>query len=180
MTTFSLPTSAHLILRSQAPNSGALLFNEARATARRRGSWVGLVRRQKTLRTLKQAQPYAIASHAAGLLQVKLDDIRGTEGRRGGFDDKFYPLSDLTRRRWESVADMLEAGRALPPVQLIKVGGEYFVRDGHHRISVTRALGQDTIEAEVTVWTTKKPGPTEEAKEPTWVSPNTKIDLTAN
>jgi hypothetical protein len=38
------------------------------------------------------------------------------------------------------------------PVQLIQVGAEYYVRDGHHRVSVTRALGQDTIEAEVTVW----------------------------
>jgi len=28
----------------------------------------------------------------------------------------------------------------------------YFVRDGHHRISVARALGQAYIDAEVTVW----------------------------
>jgi hypothetical protein len=38
-------------------------------------------------------------------------------------------------------------------VQLIQVGGAYYVRDGHHRVSVTRALGQDSIEAEVSVWT---------------------------
>ena len=40
----------------------------------------------------------------------------------------------------------------LPPVALIQVGHLYFVRDGHHRISVARALGQETIDAEVTVW----------------------------
>jgi hypothetical protein len=30
------------------------------------------------------------------------------------------------------------------------VGGVHFVRDGHHRVSVARALGDDTINAYVT------------------------------
>jgi hypothetical protein len=42
----------------------------------------------------------------------------------------------------------------LPPVELIQVGDVYFVRDGHHRISVARMMGQDSIDAEVTVWET--------------------------
>jgi hypothetical protein len=83
---------------------------------------------------------------------VRLADIRGTEGRAQGFDDEFYPLSDQTRQRWQSVACALEAGIELPPVQLIQVGSTYYVRDGHHRVSVNRALGQEAIEAEVTVW----------------------------
>jgi hypothetical protein len=40
----------------------------------------------------------------------------------------------------------------LPPVVLVQVGDVYFVRDGHHRISVAHALGQLDIEAEVTAW----------------------------
>jgi len=32
------------------------------------------------------------------------------------------------------------------------VGDIYFVRDGHHRISVAKALGQLEINAEVRVW----------------------------
>ena len=40
----------------------------------------------------------------------------------------------------------------LEPVQLIQIGDDYFVRDGHHRISVARALGETCIDAEVTVW----------------------------
>jgi hypothetical protein len=40
----------------------------------------------------------------------------------------------------------------LPPVALIQVGDVYFVRDGHHRISVARALGRNQIEAKVTAW----------------------------
>jgi hypothetical protein len=40
---------------------------------------------------------------------------------------------------------------------LIRVGDEYYVRDGHHRISVSRALGLATIVAEVTVWDSEHP-----------------------
>jgi hypothetical protein len=45
-----------------------------------------------------------------------------------------------------------ERGAHLPPVELTRVGGTYFVRDGHHRISVARATGQDYIEADVSAW----------------------------
>ena len=83
---------------------------------------------------------------------MRLDDIRGTEGRAQGFDDQFNPLSDQTRQRWQRVAIALDEGVPLPPVQLIQVGGTYYVRDGHHRISVNRAMGLEVIEAEVTVW----------------------------
>ena len=38
----------------------------------------------------------------------------------------------------------------MPPVDLLKVGEIYFVRDGHNRISVARALGRNDIDAYVT------------------------------
>jgi hypothetical protein len=41
-------------------------------------------------------------------------------------------------------------GRDLPPVELIQIENEYYVRDGHHRISVSRALGQSYVDAEIT------------------------------
>jgi hypothetical protein len=37
----------------------------------------------------------------------------------------------------------------LPAVDLIKVNGTYFVRDGHHRVSVARFFGQRHIDANV-------------------------------
>ena len=43
-------------------------------------------------------------------------------------------------------------GEYLPPVALIRSGDIYYVRDGHHRISVARAFGQMMVEAAVTVW----------------------------
>jgi hypothetical protein len=47
----------------------------------------------------------------------------------------------------------------LPPVQLIQVGDAYFVRDGHHRISVAHHLGQASIDAEVLIWGRSGPTP---------------------
>jgi hypothetical protein len=48
-------------------------------------------------------------------------------------------------------------GAALPPVELVRVEDIYFVQDGHHRISVARAMGQTCIEAEVVVWQVARP-----------------------
>jgi hypothetical protein len=38
----------------------------------------------------------------------------------------------------------------MPPVSLYKVGDLYFVRDGHHRVSVAKSLGREDIDAYVT------------------------------
>jgi hypothetical protein len=71
--------------------------------------------------------------------------IRGSESRSSDFDRDFNPLHDHNRRRWLNVAAARQRGKALPLVKLIQVGDVYFVRDGHHRISVARALGQRSI-----------------------------------
>ena len=92
---------------------------------------------------------------------VPLSQIRGSEGRSGDFDRDFNPLQDRCRQRWLNVAMARQRGKALPPVELIQVGQVYFVRDGHHRISVARALGQQAIEARVLVWQVAEPLPWE-------------------
>ena len=51
----------------------------------------------------------------------------------------------------------MTSGTGLPPVDLYKVGELYFVRDGNHRVSVTRQLGVPTIEAYVTEVQTRVP-----------------------
>ena len=40
--------------------------------------------------------------------------------------------------------------RAMPPIDLMRIGEIHFVRDGHHRVSVARALGRADIDAYVT------------------------------
>jgi hypothetical protein len=88
----------------------------------------------------------------AGLQTVPIGRIRGSEGRCNDFDRDFNPLQRHTEGRWRSVARARWEGKSLPPVELVQVGDVYFVRDGHHRISVARASGQQDIEAEVKVW----------------------------
>lgn len=88
----------------------------------------------------------------AGLQTVGVACIVGTESRVDDFDAAFHPLSSHDRYRWVSMAQTFLRFRAVPPVELIQVGGAYFVRDGHHRVSVARTVGQALIEAEVTVY----------------------------
>ena len=50
-----------------------------------------------------------------------------------------------------SVAIARSRGDTLPLVELIQLGDDYFVRDGHHRISVARAFSEEYIDAVITV-----------------------------
>ena len=90
--------------------------------------------------------------YSAGVQAVPICQIRGSQGRCDDFDRNFYPLQDHLKSRWLRVAMARQLGLALPPVELIQVGHIYFVRDGHHRISVAKTLGQLEINAEVRVW----------------------------
>lgn len=83
---------------------------------------------------------------------VRIADIQASEDRSGDFDRSFHPLETHTKSRWLSIAVARLNGQAMPAVELIKVGDVYAVRDGHHRISVARALGEDYIDAHVTAW----------------------------
>lgn len=91
-------------------------------------------------------------SHHAGLKTVALTHIVGSEGRTQDFDARFHPRQRHDQSRWVGVAAAMQSGVVMPPVQLIQVGNQYFVRDGHHRISVAYALGQAAVDALVTVW----------------------------
>jgi hypothetical protein len=86
----------------------------------------------------------------AGLQVVPLDAIVGTVDRLKGFDRHFRPTTPQVRARWERIATAMRRGEAMPPVDLYRVGEVYFVKDGHHRVSVARALGHHVIDARVT------------------------------
>jgi hypothetical protein len=91
-----------------------------------------------------------IGAHDLGLQVVPLDAIVGSEDRAAEFDRGFRPTSARLRSRWERIAAAHRRGEALPPVSLFKVGDLYFVRDGHHRVSVAKAHGRTDIDAYVT------------------------------
>jgi hypothetical protein len=90
-----------------------------------------------------------------GLQVVQLADIVGTVDRAADFDRGFRPTTQRLRSRWERIAAAQRRGEAMPPVSLFKVGDLYFVRDGHHRVSVAKSQGRDDIDAYVTEVTTK-------------------------
>ncbi len=92
----------------------------------------------------------AVNRHSAGIQSVSIERIQGSEGRIEDFDNAFNPIHERSTSRWLSVASGRLAGAALPPVELIQFAGVYFVRDGHHRISVAKALGEEYVDAEVT------------------------------
>jgi hypothetical protein len=91
-----------------------------------------------------------VGEHDLGLQVIDLASIAGTVDRPRGFDREFRPTSRLVRTRWERIAAMMHRGEPLPPIQCYRIGEVHFVRDGHHRVSVARAMGLRTIDAYVT------------------------------
>jgi hypothetical protein len=85
-----------------------------------------------------------------GLQSIPLDSIVGTVDRGREFDRDFRPTSGRSRRRWENIALAQRTGKSMPPIDVYRVGELHFVKDGHHRVSVARAQGRDTIDAYVT------------------------------
>ena len=84
------------------------------------------------------------------VVPVPLNKIVGSEGRTNeDFDKNFNPLTLHSRDRWVGIFRARRKGIPLPPVDLIQVGDEFYVRDGHHRISVANAVGQVEIEAQI-------------------------------
>lgn len=135
--------AAAALYRSAAQNSWLGLF------------WSHLTGTSRGLRSIQDCfgvNTRILNAHYHGVVTVPLGQICGSEGRNGDFDRDFNPVNENYRERWISVAVARLQGVALPLVELIRVGECYFVRDGHHRISVARALKQEYIEALVTVW----------------------------
>jgi hypothetical protein len=137
-----------LVSDAEERRASQVLFDRALGRARRRRLWARLTGKRQGMLPLK---PQHSTLHYTGLRLVALDDIQGTENRADEFDSAFYPLAEHLEARWMSVAMAHMKGLSLPPVELILVNNTYYVRDGHHRISVARMMGQREIEAIVLV-----------------------------
>jgi nucleotide-binding universal stress UspA family protein len=101
----------------------------------------------------------ASAMSEKGLLDIPLDAIVGTESRDTDFTRTFLPRDTASEQRWARVkaaSANLEA-TGLAPIQVYKIGDAYFVRDGHHRVSVARQMNVPTISAYVTEVQTRVP-----------------------
>jgi hypothetical protein len=88
-------------------------------------------------------------SRSSRLNEVPIKRIVGSSGRTNDFDLSFQPHNNELENRWTQIAAAKSEGVDLPPVLLIKVGDAYLIEDGHHRVSVARDLGEESIKARV-------------------------------
>jgi hypothetical protein len=155
---------------SESPlrDNHVLQYNIALSTFKltvRKGSVSRLIKtflhRSSQLYDLNALKPelHLRGSSYAGIQVVPIRLIIGSEGRSADFDIDFHPRSERARARWVNIAMAFLSCMPLPPVQLIRVGDAYFVRDGHHRVSVSRAFGQAAVDAEVITWKASPPFP---------------------
>jgi hypothetical protein len=92
-----------------------------------------------------------------GEREIPIRQIRGSENRTADFDAWFHPLKAHMRDRWVRLYTLIESGKEMPPIAVYQLGDVYFVKDGHHRVSVARRLGWDTIRAHVVEVKTRAP-----------------------
>jgi hypothetical protein len=97
--------------------------------------------------------------HYAGLQVIQIDRIVGSVGRYHDFNRAFLPEQEYLKQRWRQVYEAAHSMAGFPPIEVYQVGEAYFVRDGHHRVSVLKELGATTVEAYVTVLETPVPLP---------------------
>ncbi len=84
-----------------------------------------------------------------GLHVVAVDTIVGSVDRTKDFDRSFLPTTNKPKQRFEQLAEAVRRGMPIDPIDVIRVGEAHFVKDGHHRVAVLRALGIPMVEARV-------------------------------
>lgn len=89
-----------------------------------------------------------------GLQAVDLDRIVGTMRHPSQNTGDFLPLPHLRgtnwEGRWQRITRATDKLARLPPIDLVQVGDEYYVTDGHNRVAAARRLGAEEIDADVT------------------------------
>ncbi len=141
----------------EAVGRAVSLFHSVHWRAQLKRAWAKLVRRPHALLDLDEVRKTATVEsmYEAGCQTVEVRKIRGSECRVTDFDDAFLPLKSSAQQRWAGVYAARVCGQSLPAISLVQVGDTYYVRDGHHRVSVARMLGEEFMEAHVQVWQLK-------------------------
>jgi uncharacterized ParB-like nuclease family protein len=116
-------------------------------------------RRQPSIEPVLEAAGLEGRSYA-GIQEIPLDRVVGSAAppsKTGDFDPGFLPVNRRLRDRWTRIYEAMVEGDELPPIDVYKVGDDYYVIDGHHRVSVARSLGRATINARVVEVKTRAP-----------------------
>jgi hypothetical protein len=124
-------------------------FFTLRTSARRDSLWAKLTGRSTKLAIFPEEAPEKSPNRKfLGVQEIAINEIIGTVSRQNDFDQQFRPLNKHLRERWVNVYLTLERDD-WSPVLVHKVGGLYYVEDGHHRVSIAQALGIAFIPAKV-------------------------------
>ena len=90
-----------------------------------------------------------------GMRTIPVDEIAGTAV--GGGDQRggdFLPLKPFRGRnwitRWQRLRRAQDGLAILPPIEVVKHGGRYWVVDGHNRVGLALYTGQPEIDATIT------------------------------
>ncbi|MEM6431741.1 MAG: hypothetical protein AAF708_21070 [Deinococcota bacterium] len=133
----------------------ALARNEFQGL-RRRAMWRGWLERLRSTPSHLQpfnevyAQGVSVRKSSRQLVDVRLADIIGSVGRANEYTTQFLPRHAHDEERWARVRIAVTSDRGVPPLELLEVNGKYYVEDGHHRVSVLKALGASYTTAYVT------------------------------
>ena len=96
---------------------------------------------------------------------VPVERIVGSVDRYADFDRAFLPARTGLQTKWKRIDRAFHRAEELPPVNLYKIGDEYFVLDGNHRVSVARYQGVEMIDAEVVELRSRKPADPQPAEQ---------------
>ena len=111
---------------------------------------------RETLPSLYDVHPAAGTAprRSIGLRSVPIDRIAGTARNPSQNTADFLPLPRLRGRnwlaRWQRINRAVDSLTTLPAVELLQVGKEYYVVDGHNRVAAARLAGGAEIDADVT------------------------------
>lgn len=142
----------------------ALVLLMAAAVGRARRAWRQRHAQTAALRmgartplpSLYERYPHALTAsrRRIGLTTVPLDRIVGTLRNPTQNTADFLPLPRLRGRnwegRWQRINRAVDHMAVLPPIDLVKVGDDYYVADGHNRVAAALRAGMLEIDADVT------------------------------
>ena len=107
---------------------------------------------------LLSLNPEAVSFHPnrptdLGLQDIPIKQIVGSVSRCYDFTSQFLPRGSIpgVKERWRRIYTLAATGQGFPPIEVYKMGECYFVKDGHHRVSVAKYLAWETIQAKVTI-----------------------------
>jgi hypothetical protein len=89
-----------------------------------------------------------------GVRTIPLDRVVGTLRHPSQNTADFLPLPRLRgenwRARWQRLTRAMDRLEVLPPIDVVQVGDDYWVEDGHNRVAAARQAGAVEIDADTT------------------------------